>query len=167
MLIGAITTMLGLAVACGGAAAPSTASPPTSPARTADVLSYNASAKTVSIKLIAGLGGDFNFNGFGNGKMGISVPVRWAVTVTCTNRSPAKHSCAIVADETAMDPVFPDASTPNPTIGLAQGESADFSLTPDRVGSFRIGCLVPGHQPSGMWDKFEVTATGLPSISPP
>jgi sulfocyanin len=148
--------------ACGGNQAPaptSTQGPP------AGILGFDDSAKTVTINLVAGQGGGFNFNGFSNGRLKITVPVNWRVTVICTNQATVNHSCAMVAGESATAPAFPGATTPNPVTGLAQGQSASFIFTPDKVGSFRIVCLVPGHEDAGMWDTFIAVAGGTPSVA--
>jgi uncharacterized cupredoxin-like copper-binding protein len=40
-----------------------------------------------------------------------------------------------------------------------------FSFVARRAGSFRIACLVPGHEQARMWDVLEVARGGQPSIS--
>ena len=154
----------------GQEAAPETSSAPSSPASssasTSGILSFDATAKTVNLKIVAGAGRGFNFNGFSNGAMTITVPAGWAVTVSCTNEAPAPHSCAVVAPGSSA-PAFANSATPNPTVGLAQGQSQSFTFTPDKPGTFRLACLVAGHEDAGMWDAFTVAAGGQPSISPP
>jgi hypothetical protein len=59
---------------------------------------------------------------------------------------------------------FKGASVPNPTYGLQPGQSATFSFVASRTGSFRLACLVPGHEEARMWDVLEVTRGGKPSI---
>jgi sulfocyanin len=158
-----------LIVACGGSNSASPASSPsqaTTPSASAGILAFDASAKTVTIELLAGhSGGGFNFNGFSNGRLKITVPENWRVTVKCTNQATTNHSCAIVAGQSDTAPAFPGAATPNPVAGLGQGQSASFSFTPDKVGTFRIVCLVPGHEGAGMWDAFVVIADGTPSVA--
>jgi len=129
-------------------------------------LSSDANAKTVSFILVAGYNGTnsgFNFDGYSGGNVEIDVPQGWAVTITCNNKGPLNHSCAVVADESASQPLFNGATTPNPGAGLAAGQQASLSFKPDRTGTFRIACLVPGHEPEGMWIAFKVVGSGSPA----
>ncbi len=179
---GLATAALGLA-ACGGSssstpggyytatpapgARPSAAASPGA-SGTSQYLSTDAAARSVTIDLIAsksGAGNTFNFNGYTDGKMTVSVPVGWKVTVNCRNQGSIPHSCSIVSGANSTTPVFPGATSPNPTSGVPPGGTQTFSFTPDRTGTFRIACLVPGHEDAGMWDTFQVTASGTPSIS--
>lgn len=109
--------------------------------------------------------GGFNFDGYGNGKLTVTVPEGWKVVVTCTNRQSLPHSCAIVSGPSSTTPAFLGASTPDPTTGLPQGQSATFSFTPNQTGTYRIACLVPGHEDAGMWDTLVVAWGSSPSIS--
>jgi sulfocyanin len=148
-------------------AGPSAAASPGS-SGTSQYLSVDAAAKSVTVDLIAaksGAGNTFNFNGYSDGKMTVSVPVGWKVTVNCRNQGSIPHSCSIVSGASSTTPAFPGATSPNPTTGVPPGGTQTFSFTPDRTGSFRIACLVPGHEDAGMWDTFQVTASGSPSIS--
>lgn len=131
-------------------------------------LSYDERNHSVVLLLIAGdtaSDNAFNFDGYSAGGMTVSVPSGWSVTVQCANRGTVPHSCAIVPATGGVAPAFPGASTPHPEIGLAPGASTAFDFVPRSPGSYRIECLVPGHEEAGMWDSFEVTPGGLPSIS--
>jgi hypothetical protein len=144
----------------------STQGPPeTAPSASAGILAFDVGARTAMINLVAGQGGGFNFNGFSNGRLKITIPVSWRVTVSCTNQATINHSCAIVAGQSATAPAFPGAATPDPVAGLGKGQTASFSFTPDKVGTFRIVCLVPGHEDAGMWDTFVAVADGTPSVA--
>jgi uncharacterized cupredoxin-like copper-binding protein len=48
--------------------------------------------------------------------------------------------------------------------GLGLGESSSFQFVASKVGTYRIACLVIGHESDGMWDWFDVTPGGLPSV---
>ncbi len=37
------------------------------------------------------------------------------------------------------------------------------TFKPDRTGTFRIVCLVPGHEPEGMWIVLTVVRSGSPA----
>ena len=43
--------------------------------------------------------------------------------------------------------------------------SGTFEFTPSVMGNYRIDCLVPGHEPAGMWDTLKVVDSGTPSIT--
>jgi hypothetical protein len=129
-------------------------------------MTSDATARTVSFTLIPGYNqanSGMNFNGYSNGGLEIDVPKGWAVTVICSNRGLLNHSCAVVGDEAASQPLFSGASTSNPGAGLPSGQQATFSFKPDRTGPFRIACLVPGHESSGMWIVFAVLGSGTPA----
>ncbi len=152
-----------------GAAAVLAAAAPAGAARPnpAQFLSAQSAKRTVHLTLLAALGSSnssFNFDGYGRGELQVRVPVGWRVVVDCENRGGLRHSCAIVKGSLSTTPAFPGASTPHPTVGLSPGNKATFSFVARRVGSFRIACLVPGHEQARMWDVLEVTAGGRPSI---
>jgi sulfocyanin SoxE-like protein len=167
-VVGVATAALLAVAACGGQGGDSgtsrtlvadASSPPLS-------LSFAAVAKTVSFTLVSSYNGansGLNFDGYSGGNTEIDVPQGWSVTVTCVNKGPLNHSCAVVADETASQPLFTGATTPNPGAGLTPGQQASFTFTPDRTGTMRIACLVPGHEPEGMWIVFKVVASGSPA----
>ncbi len=129
-------------------------------------MTSETTAKTVSFTLMPGYNqanSGMNFNGYSSGGLEIDVPKGWAVTVTCSNRGLLNHSCAVVADEAASQPLFSGASTSNPGAGLPAGQQANFSFKPDRTGAFRMACLVPGHESAGMWIAFKVVGSGSPA----
>jgi len=167
-LVGVATAALLAGAACGGdgggggaALRPlaDASSPPLS-------LNSDAVAKTVSFALVASYNGansGFNFDGYFGGNVEVDVPQGWSVTVTCSNKGPLNHSCAAAADETASQALFTGATTPNPGAGLPAGQQASFTFKPDRTGTFRFVCLVPGHEPEGMWILFKVVGSGSPA----
>jgi hypothetical protein len=121
----------------------------------------------VVITLVAGYpAGDyqFNYNGYRNGTLVISIPTGWHVTVQCENRGTVPNSCAVVRGRGDTNPIEPGWSTPDPTRGLAPRQSATFEFTPSATGSYRIASLVGGNEASGMWADLEVTAGGLPAM---
>jgi len=135
-------------------------------------MTYSPAAKTATLKLVAGYNtnlGGFNFNGYGNGRMVVSIPTGWKVTVDFSNQGQLPHSVAIVHTKTSTAPAFPGAGLAGGllTSGLAQGKAATFTFVAGAPGTYRIVCLVPGHEAAGMWDTFVVTGAGtLPSIKP-
>jgi hypothetical protein len=131
-------------------------------------LSWNATTRVMHLVLLAGLGGEnngFNFDGYGRGELLVTVPVGWRVVVDCENRGRTRHSCAIVAGSLAARPAFRGAATPAPAAGLQPGARATFSFRAAQLGSFRIACLVPGHEQARQWDVLDVVRGGRPSIS--
>jgi ubiquinol-cytochrome c reductase cytochrome b subunit len=139
------------------------------------LLQWNPSKRTAVLTLVAGASNalaGFNFNGYGNGKMVVSVPVGYKVTVNFSNKGTFPHSALITpyADKNlpANFPLaFPGASTTNPTGGTPPGGSQQFSFVASKAGMYVLICAVPGHVPAGMWDVFKVTPSGQPSLVPP
>jgi hypothetical protein len=152
--------------ACGGDSGASARTPLADASSPPLSLSSDPAARTVSFTLFAGYNGansGLNFDGHSSGNLEIDAPKGWAVTITCSNKGPLNHSCAVVADEAASQPLFTGATTQNPGAGLAAGQQASFTFKPDRAGTFRIVCLVPGHEPEGMWIVFKVVGSGSPA----
>ena len=176
----ALTALAAFALAaCGGSAsggtqpsgAPSRSSPATvaSAAPSVDVsappLSFQAdpATKSVSFHLVAAhsqANSGFNFNGYGGGRLAVTVPEGWKVSVICENRGPLNHSCAIVRGPTDSQPAIVGASSPNPVSGQPAGATTTFDFTAHGQGTYRIACLVPGHEQAGMWDTFTITGAG-------
>jgi hypothetical protein len=124
--------------------------------------------KIVSVSLVAGYdsaNNGFNFDGYGRGELMVTVPLRWRVRVTCTNRAAVRHSCAVVSGAMNATPAFANASIAQPVLGLRRGQSATFTFVPTKLGPFRLACLVPGHELARMWDVLEVARGGAPTIS--
>jgi uncharacterized cupredoxin-like copper-binding protein len=133
-------------------------------------LSVNTGSQTATLTLISAYNSTnngYNFDGYGNGKMVVTIPMGWHVKVKCSTDSSAtvNHSCAVTKSLTATKPAFPHATVPNAMNGLAPGSSATFTFVPTKVGRYRINCLVPGHEAAGMWDTLMVVASGTPAIS--
>lgn len=159
-----------LLAGCGRAVPPSalrTVAAPKKPAPE-QFLRVSASHHSVALTLIAGDGrgnNGFNFDGYGRGELLVRVPAGWRVHVRCTNKAALRNSCGVVSGPNPTTLAFPGASTPDPSVGLGSGESADFSFTPTRPGLYRLASLVPGHEQARMYAVLEVTRGGRPSIS--
>lgn len=101
-------------------------------------LSVDTRERTANIALIAGYDGEnsgFNFDGYARGELQVIVPLRWRVVVRCGNRSPVRHSCAVVHGPMSVRPAFRGATIPHARFGLGRGQSASFSFRPTRVGA--------------------------------
>ncbi len=156
---------LAVAVAALGIAAPAAASAASPPGK---FLSWSGPRHRARLVLLAGLGaenGGFNFDAYGRGELLVRIPVGWRVVVDCENRGSMRHSCAIVRGSLSTVPAFPGATSPSRLEGLAPGARATFSFVASRAGTFRIACLVPGHEQARMWDVLDVVHARAPSIS--
>lgn len=161
---------LGVALLCGAACDPVMGTGSGTPPDLKNYIRADSASSSVVIILIAAYpAGDyqFNYDGYGNGTLVISVPVGWQATVQCENRGTVSNSCAVVAGRNETVPVEPGWSTPDPVRGLDPGQSASFAFSPTRTGSFRIASLVGGNEASGMWADLEVTQGGQPSLAAP
>ncbi|MGH9169436.1 MAG: sulfocyanin-like copper-binding protein [Acidimicrobiales bacterium] len=143
--------------------------------KTAAIVTGNDSSLTAHLLLVSSstaANGGFNFDGYGNGAMRITIPLGWLVDVTCKNASSLlSHSCAVIEDR-PLSPygaplAFPGSSTPDPKTGLLPGDSSNFSFRATKVGTYRISCLVSGHEIDGMWDWLDVIRGGLPTVKTP
>jgi len=133
-------------------------------------LKVDAQSKTAIVTLIAGYPAtdyQFNYDGYGNGSLVLTVPVGWQVTVQCANHSTVPNSCAVVASKRDTQPAQAGWTTPDPTRGLDPGQSASFAFTPQATGTYRIASLVPGSEASGMWLDLEVVPSGTPTLTAP
>lgn len=158
-----IQRALGVAVIAGAAAmVPGTAS--------------LAAAHTVDISIVAGkdaAGGGFDFNGYRNGAMTITVPVGWQVAVHFVNANDLPHSVAVLpvgADKSPApsgNPVFSGATTKDLAGGLPKGGKQTFTFEASKAGTYEFVCGVSGHAIAGMWDKLVVSSTAeAPSVTP-
>jgi hypothetical protein len=123
----------------------------------------DTASKSAVVTLIAGHpAGDyqFNYDGYYNGTLQLTVPVGWEITLQCENHATIPSSCAIVADGGATSPLQPGWATPP----LEPGRSAAFSFTPTRSGSYRIASLVEGSEASGMWARLSFVDGGIPAL---
>lgn len=142
-----------------------------SPAPASKWLTFDTSSKTADLTLDAGVTGGFDFNGYSNGAMTVTIPKGWTVDVTFTNEASLNHSAEIVPYAQVQagqnfTPAFSGASISNPISGVAKDVTKKFSFTADKTGKFGIICAVPGHDGAGMWDTLVVSGSAsTPSIS--
>jgi Sulfocyanin (SoxE) domain len=127
------------------------------------------SSHSAIVTLIAGYPAtdiQFNYNGYGDGALVLTVPAGWSITIQCENRGTVPNSCAVVSDQRSSAPIDPLWTTPDPSRGLDPGQSASFVFMPDQPGGYRIASLVDGHEASGMWADLEVVGSGGKVKSP-
>ena len=156
-----------VAMAAGGACDPLTGTGPGTQPNPAQYIRVDRSARSAIVTLIAGYPAtdfQFNYDGYGDGSLVLTVPVGWSVTVQCANHSTVPNSCAVVADARSTAPMEPGWSTQDPQRGLDPGQSGSFTFTPSRTGSYRIASLVGGSEASGMWLDLEVVEGGEPAL---
>ena len=131
-------------------------------------LTVDAASRSAVLTLIGGYPAtdiQFNYNGYRNGELVVTIPVGWTLDVQCENRGTVANSCAIVTSASATAPARPGWSSPEPRTGIPPGASASFEAIPDAPGHYRIASLVPGQESAGMWARLEIVASGMPSIS--
>jgi len=109
----------------------------------------------------------FNYDGYADGALVLTVPAGWQVTIQCQNHGTVPNSCAVVSNAHDTAPIAPSWSTPDPGRGLDPGQSASFAFTPTRSGSYRIASLVGGNEASGMWLDLEIVTSGRPTLTAP
>ena len=152
---------------CAAACDPLSGTGPGNPPDPTRYIHSDPATQAVVITLIAGYPAgeyQFNYNGYRNGTLVITIPIGWQVTVQCENHATVPNSCAVVRGGHDTVPVEPGWSTPDPTRGLDPGQSGTFVFSPSTSGSYRIASLVGGSEASGMWADLEVTSGGTPAI---
>ena len=129
-------------------------------------LSWDASTSTTTFKLIAGDRGaksPFNFNGYTDGEMVLTVPENSTVVMNFVNEDGVPHSAGIIDAKAPMPNMWEEAAIPRAYTrkaleGLNQGETDVMRFKAAPAGEYRIFCGVPGHGLSGMWIGFDVSA---------
>jgi hypothetical protein len=137
------------------------------PAPAASFLKVAGDRKTVVFTILAGLGPaleGFNFDGYGKGRMVVTVPLNWTVDVIFKNVGMDPHSVVFEPwseNGSSANPVpaFRGAESPLPVYGTPPGQGARFRFLANRVGRYRFVCAFAGHFNLGMWDTFVVSGT--------
>lgn len=178
--------------ACGGGEPASDAPPASAPAAAAPAepsaptmsemtmpewFQVDEAARTVTMTITAGSTNAknyWNYNGYTDGQMTITVPEGYAVTIEFVNQDPnMAHSLGIspkmssIGAAPAPTPVFAGAITSNPTSmveGTMPNQSETISFTADAAGEYMVLCYVPGHAATGMWVYFNVSADGSAGV---
>ncbi len=135
-----------------------------------------AAAHSLDLTIVAGkdaAAGGFDFNGYQNGAMTITVPVGWRVVVHFANVNDLPHSVAVLASGANKQPAppatpaFSGATTKALAAGLPKGAKQTFTFEASKAGTYEFVCGVPGHAVAGMWDRLVVSPTAAaPSVTP-
>lgn len=137
-------------------------------------MSIDHASKTVSLGIDMGspkVQGGFNFEGYAQGHMTITVPVGWKVKIKADNIGNLTHSLEIVpaqkkAPVQAIQPAFAHAEIQDVSNGIAPNKSGSIQFVANKVGEYWMICGVPGHALGGMWDHFVVSQSAWsPSVS--
>lgn len=133
---------------------------------------WDPASKTASLTITAAynqVGSGFNFDGYNNGGLTITVPLGARVVVSYTNRADVPHSVVVTpyAKRTLVGNfplAFPGSASPNAGVGAARLKVPQvFSFTAGKAGTYAIVCGVPGHAVGGMWDVLKVAAASTVS----
>ncbi len=95
----------------------------------------NAKSKTATLTLIAAYNNNlagFNFDGYGYGKMVVSIPLHYKVTVIFSNKSSTPHNVLVVPysernKSSGLTLAFKGAGTGSATTGISKGTTKKFS----------------------------------------
>lgn len=139
-------------------------------------LKWNPVTKTASFKLIAGIPGraksPFNFNGYTDGDLVITVPENSTVVLNFVNDDGTPHSAEVIEDKSPMpnmapdQPAIPRAYTKAVSEGIAQFGTDVVRFKASPAGTYRIFCGVPGHGLSGMWIRLVISPDAqVPALS--
>jgi len=163
--------------ACSPGAGAAQSEKPTPAAQLIDPswLSVDATSRTATFELIAGLtgaNGALNFNGFTDGRLTLTVPVGWRVVMHFRNHDGMlPHSAEVIDDVHPLPlqpvtPAFPKAFTLRLAEGIPSEGRDDLRFIADKGGSYLIFCGVPGHGASGMSIRLMVsTSAPQPSLA--
>jgi sulfocyanin len=109
----------------------------------------------------------FNFNGYTNGELTLTVPESTNVVMNFVNEDGTPHSAVVIEDKDPMPtmaetPAIPRAYTVKAIEGLGYYAKDVMRFKAAPAGDYRIFCGVPGHGLSGMWIRLKV-APGIPA----
>ncbi len=133
-----------------------------------DWLEVDKENRKVDLYIVAGLttnNSGWNFNGYANGDLTITVPLDWLVEIRFTSRDGNfPHSVGIIEIEDEI-PVsgdqakvaLPRAFSLQFSRGLFGPQEDKFDFKANRIGRFLLFCGVPVHAKGGMWGYFVVS----------
>ena len=129
-------------------------------------LQWDAATSTATFKLIAGLQGGkspFNFNGWTDGDLVLTVPENSTVVMNFVNEDGVPHSAELIDANKPIpnmsgDPAIPRAYSRKALEGMNQGETDVIRFKAAPAGEYRVFCGVPGHGLSGMFMGLSIKA---------
>lgn len=136
---------------------------------TPDWLTVDNENRKVGLYIVAALttnNSGWNFNGYANGDLTITVPLDWLVEIRFTSRDGNfPHSLGIIEIEDEI-PVsgdqakvaLPRAFSLQFSRGFFGPQEDKFDFKANRIGRFLLFCGVPVHAKGGMWGYFVVSA---------
>lgn len=155
------------------AAAPAVPSGPTGPLSVPEWFAYDETANTVELQIVAGATDAknyWNFNGYTDGAIAVTVPSGSTVTIDFRNDDPVMAHSLGISTETASfamppspSPAFPGAITEDPTSMVSStlaGESETIQFVAGEAGRYSMVCYIAGHTAVGMWIFFDVSDDG-------
>ena len=128
-------------------------------------LTVNAPQKRVTVELIAGLQASdsgFDFNGFRNGGLTLTVPRDWRVVLHFRNNDAKQpHSAEVIWEVQPVPagptrPAFTRSFTPRLAVGTAPQGRDSASFVADARGNLIMYCPVQGHGTHGQWIRMVV-----------
>lgn len=141
------------------------------------ILETNVIAHTVNVFLSIGHQSanlDANFNGYANGHLVISIPVGYKVILHVVNDGGIPYGAGVYTDSQGV--AFSGSATAiadlenNPNAGIMPGDAQKLIFTVNQIGEYRLESLLyrfPTHHPThvslGMWARFKVVSSGIPS----
>ncbi len=130
-------------------------------------MKVDEAGRKVSFDIVAGstsTNSAWNFNGYAEGDMTITVPVGWTVTMTFSNADgDVPHSLYVLDDappfatELPEQPDIPRAYSINLKNGIGAGKTDTLHFPVDKPGKYTMPCGVFGHAKAGMWDWLVVS----------
>jgi len=169
------TAILAVALVLGGAAAAwaqgtgatGAAGKAAGQTKVNEFLSYDTATKRATLAVTASLGnhnGGMNFNGGYAGNHTVTIPVGWTVRMDFVNKDAIPHSAIVVPGTLPLpvipeDPAIPGAYTKDLTSGIFTDGTDTSTFRATKAGDYFITCGVPGHGPSGMYIRFDVSST--------
>lgn len=147
---------------------------------TSKFMTVDSAAQTVTLHLVAGYDATDNyrnFDGYSNGQMTINVPVGYTVNLEYENKSGIPTDVGVYAAHGQL--AFKGAGDSihdifeNPAAGILPGSSEKLKFTASQVGTYQIANYADRfpqtvnnpYQNVDMWDVFNVTNGGSPSIT--
>ncbi len=135
---------------------------------TPDWLTVDNENRKVGLYIVAALNthnSGWNFNGYANGDLTITVPLDWLVEIRFTSRDGNfAHSVGIVEIEAEIPlsgdqakVALPRAFSLQFSRGLFGPKEDKFDFKANRIGRFLLFCGVPVHAKGGMWNYFVVS----------